>query len=387
MLNETMQNRIGDLSGALMALKMHPKSAIVLQDIRSAINAIFKNDKGDGVCKQVIFTENTDKLFFGIVVMPVIPADKIIDILMKDEHYIIPEVYVELDSKLFSEMLDLDVNEITALVLREVDHMVSDARPMEQIKNDIDNYLYKKGENIKLSDSVHYMELLSFGVRDAIRKTVSIFEATKDHITDQSDDDMEITEDLRSAMNKIDNNGFNFNSEIDNKLIFLSWVLRLYRDVLTYRVNAIYTLKHSIRLTPSVLEQKEMKNIISRLERIDDDSLLQEGSVLGSIVDAFRRTSGDMKRNGIKRYEDDFYEIQFEVNNIETQEEAMLLLHRINSRMCVIDDYISTEEMNKSDYHRWTGLYQKYGALRATLAKNKIYQNKTRLYVNYGMDD
>ena len=386
MLNETMQNRIGDLSGTLMQLKMHPKSAIILQDIRAAINAIFKNDQGVGVCKQVIFTENTDKLFFGIITMPVIPADKIIDILMNEEHYIIPEVYVELDSKLFSEMLDLDINEITALVLREVDHMVSDSRPMEQIKNDIDNYLFKKGENIKLSDSVHYKELLSFGVRDAIRKTVSIFEETKDHIVDQSDDDMEISEDLKSAMNKIDNNGYNFNSEIDNKLIFLSWVLRLYRDVLTYRVNAIYTLKHSIRLTPSVLEQKEMKNIISRLERIDDDSLLQEG-VLSDIIDAFRRTSGDMKRNGIKSYDDDFYEIQFEVNNIETQEEAMLLLHRINSRMAVIDDYISTEALSKSEYHRWQTLYQKYGYLRISLAKNKIYQNKTRINVNYGMDD
>ena len=89
----------------------------------------------------------------------------------------------------------------------------------------------------------------------------------------------------------------------------------------------------------------------------------------------------------MKKYEDDFFEIQFEVNNMETQEEAMLLLHRINSRMAVLDDYLTSEDLSAADRKRWERLYSEYNKLRFNLSNNKIYANKTRLYVNYGMDD
>jgi predicted transcriptional regulator of viral defense system len=94
-----------------------------------------------------------------------------------------------------------------------------------------------------------------------------------------------------------------------------------------------------------------------------------------------------MKTNGVGKYEDDLYEIQFEANNCETQEEAMLLLHRINSRVAVIADYIHTECETEREKKRWYKLLNEYNKLRGTLSKQKIYQNKTRLYVNYGYDD
>ena len=383
MISERMQNLIADLRGSLMKLKMNPRGNANLNDIRDSLNAIFGEDK----VKQVIYTDNTDKVFFGLIVMPIIPAKDIIDIFLKNDHYVINQVYVELDSKMFNEMLNLSLDEITALVIREVGHMVADASPIETVKADIDNYLYQKNITIKLSDSIHYAELLSFGVRDAIRKTISIFEAPKGEQIDQFDIDCEIDEDLKSAMKKIDDNGYNFNSEIDNKLIFLSWVLRLYRNVLEYRIAAIHTLKKTIELTPSILEKKECGNIITRLERIDDDSLLTEATFLDDIVQNLKRSAKTMKMQGIQKYEDDYYEIQFQVNNLETQDDAVLLLHQISSRMAVLDDLLSSEEMSKGDYAKWRDLYHRYNQLRSSIAKNKIYQNKTRLNVNYGMDD
>ena len=265
--------------------------------------------------------------------------------------------------------------------------MVADSSPMEQVKKDIDLYLFSTGQTLKLSDVSHYKEILSYGIRDAIRKSVSIFEINdKSKIVDSFDDELGIKEDLVSAMKKIDKNGYNWNRDIDNKLIFLSWVIRLYKDVIHKRIDAINDLGATIKLTGSKIEKREMENIIARLSRIDDDSLLQEGA-LDYISDFFDKTRFDIKKNGMKRYEDDFFELQFEVNNMETQEEAMLLLHRINSRMAVIDDYLTSENLPAADRKRWEHLYHEYNKLRFNLSNNKLYANKTRLYVNYGMDD
>lgn len=382
MLSEQLMNKIAELRACVIALKDHGTKASELVDMNNAINAIF-ND----CCRQVILTKNTDKIFFGVVVMPIIPAKEILSILMKSDKYIINQIYVELDSKLFNPMLDLTPDEITAIILHEVGMMVSDASPIEKVKADIDNYLYKKNEVIKLSDSVHYMELLSFGVRDSIRKTVSVFERAKGEWATDYDVDCEIDKDLDSAMVKINNNGYNYNGPIDNKFIFLSWVLRLYRKILTYRIPAIHTLKKGILLTASYLERKEMNNIIRRLERIDDDSLLTEANMLTSITNFFKDNAKKMKISGLKQYEDDYYQFKFEANNMETQDEAILLMHRINSRMSVIDDYLSTEEINKEDRTRWQTLYNNFNKLRAEIANSRIYQNKTRIYVNYGVDD
>lgn len=383
MISEQLQNRICDLSGSILALKASKtKGTALLEDVKYCLNQIFS-----GVVAQVIYTENSDKPFFGLVVMPVIPGKDIIDIFMKNEQYVINKIYVEFDSKLFSELLDLTNDEITALLIREVGHMVSDSTPIQKVKADIDDYLYQRNETIKISDCVHYVELLSYGVRDAIRKTISVFEAEKEDQIDQFDIDCEIDADLKDAMSKIDDHGYNPNSDIDNKLIFLSWVLRLYRDVLTYRIDSIHDLKESMQLTASQLEIKEMNNIIRRLERIDDDSLLTESSFLDNILQVFKDNSKKMKIMGIQRYEDDYYQLQFEVNNLETQDDAILILHQINSRMAVIDDFLTSEEVDKNTYAKWSALYRNFNELRNSVAKNRLYQNKTRLYVNYGMDD
>ena len=369
MTDEMLQTKLGDLAGALGKIKSNPKSVEAREEIRKTLNEIFIDPKkhNKDVIRDVLYTDNFDKMFFGVMVMPAMIADDVIKGIIGNEKVVINQVYVELDSKLFDEALDLSIYEIAALIVREVAHMVADSSPMEQIKKDIDLYLFSTGQTLKLSDISHYKEILSYGIRDAIRKSVSIFEINdKSKIVDSFDDELGIKEDIVSAMVKIDKNGYNWNSDIDNKLIFLSWVIRLYKDVIHKRIDAINDLGAAIKLTGSKIEKREMENIIARLSRIDDDSLLQEGAL---------------------DYISDFFEIQFEVNNMETQEEAMLLLHRINSRMAVLDDYLTSEDLSASDRKRWERLYSEYNKLRFNLSNNKIYANKTRLYVNYGMDD
>ena len=87
------------------------------------------------------------------------------------------------------------------------------------------------------------------------------------------------------------------------------------------------------------------------------------------------------KANGIKNYYDDFYEIQFEVNNVDNDRGAAIaLLHRINSRMGVLDDYISTEEgLNDVTIKKLRDLYYKYDSLRANIASQKLKSPQTLL--------
>jgi hypothetical protein len=380
MINEKLQNDIIDLQSSVRAL-MVKQDPYTINEVKNSINHLFKSDG----CKQVVYTQNTDKMFFGVCVMPIMQAKDVIGIIQNDEKYIIQEYYVELDSKLFDPALGLSFEEISAIIIHEIGHLITDSTPLELVKNNIDDYLLRQNETIKLTDSVHYIEILSYGIRDALRKVTSIFEADEDKIYDQFDIDCGNDKYLTSAMSKISSMSYNPFHDVDNKIVVLSWVLRLYKDVLHNRIAAMHSLKRGIELTGSQLECKEMSNIILRLQRIDDDVLLE--SFVDDIMQSLKRNVSKMKINGIKGYEDDYYEIEFRVNNMETQDDAVLLLHQINSRMAVIDDYLTSEELDKASYNRWQTLYNKYNNLRGILSKNKIYQNKTRLYVNYGFDN
>jgi hypothetical protein len=387
--NEKLFNQIADLRVLLSEIKMGKASTDLLNDIKVQLNIIFGEDK----CKQVYYTNNTDKLFFGVCVMPVLPSNDVINIFLNDDRYIINNYYLELDSKLFEPYLDLSIDEITAIIMHEIGTMVTDSTPIEIIKKEIDKYLVAEAETIKLSDSINYVELLSYGIRDAIRKTISIFEVEEDNIITQLDKDLGIEVDVATGMKKIINMGDNPNSDINNKLIFLSWILRLYKNIKKYRIQAIHSLKRGIELSSSKLEQKEMENIIYRLQRIDDESLIKEGSyllregVLDDVYNNLKKGTKKMKSEGISRYDDEYYEFEFRLNNIETSDDALLMIHQINSRMAVIRDLLDTEEIDKSTRARWEELYQRYDKLRGKISQSKIYANKTRLYVNYGVDD
>ena len=55
--------------------------------------------------------------------------------------------------------------------------------------------------------------------------------------------------------------------------------------------------------------------------------------------------------------------------------------------MAVIRDLLDTEDIDKSTRTKWQELYNRYDKLRGKVSQSKVYDNKTRLYVNYGMDD
>ena len=130
-------------------------------------------------CDRVIFTYNPDKLFFVLIVMPIIDADDIVRTIHTDFKLIVKTYYLEIDSRLFEDDVSLTDDEITALIMHDVSAMVSDSSPAEEVKRAIDRYLEDNHEVLKLSPSIHYKEILSYGFRDAMRKTTTIFERSQ----------------------------------------------------------------------------------------------------------------------------------------------------------------------------------------------------------------
>ena len=371
---------IGEINLSVINLKAKPGNKIELNKIKDCLNKIFPDSK----CVDVIYTVNTDKMFFGIVTLPILSPNEILNIMTSDEDSKIATYKVELDSKLFCETIDLSVDEITALIIHEVARLVNDYYPINNARYLIDKTVLDYGITLKMSEYVPYIEIIGYGIKEAARRSVSIFENIY-LVPYYLDETYELTDSLRRAITKLENKGNLWDTEVDNKSIIIKWVVRLYTDILKYRIMSLHTLEKGIELTGSVLVVNEMKNIVKKLHRIDDYSLMQEASSIINFFNDSKKANlsalDRFKANGIKNYYDDFYEIQFEVNNMDNDRgTAVALLHKINSRMSVIDDYISTEpELNLQTKKRLADLYYKYDELRGNIASQKLKSPQTLL--------
>ena len=371
---------IGEINLSVINLKAKPGNKIELNKIKDCLNKIFPDSK----CVDVIYTVNTDKMFFGIVTLPILSPNEILNIMTSDEDSKIATYKVELDSKLFCETIDLSVDEITALIVHEVARLVNDYYPINNARYLIDKAVLDYGITLKMSEYVPYIEIIGYGIKEAARRSVSIFEYNY-LVPYYLDETYELTDSLRRAITKLENKGNLWDTEVDNKSIIIKWVVRLYTDILKYRIMSLHTLEKGIQLTGSVLVVNEMKNMIKKLRRIDDYSLMQEASSIINFFNDSKKANlsalDRFKANGIKNYYDDFYEIQFEVNNMDNDRgTAVALLHKINSRMSVIDDYISTEpELNLQTKKRLADLYYKYDELRGNIASQKLKSPQTLL--------
>ena len=343
-----------------------------LNALRNELNSFFTDSK----CREVLYTNNTDKPFFGINVMPNINGDMATTILQSDEPIRVTEYYVELDSKLFNPILDLSVKELIALLIREVGHVVKDSYPIEEVRRNIDTYLMENNESLKISDSIHYKEILAFGIKDTIRKVTSVFGTNEPTIiADEFTTSFGFGEHLESAFGKIYNSNLNLNRELSNKMVVLIWTLRLYKDVKLKRIASIRTLKKGVFLTASKLEHREYTNLIRRLERIDDEALLEAGA-LDSLKDKFNATLKQIKYKGIRSLEDDLYEYTMRVRNVTDEEEALYLLRQINTRLAIMDEYVSTEKLSEAERQRWFNTMEKFSKLRDELSTKTVYRTR-----------
>lgn len=353
-----------------------------LQIIKNELNRFFDDSK----CKEVIYTTNLDKMFFGIKIIPMFDADYVYDYLSDDEPKRIEKYIVELDSKLFDPIMELTEVELTAILLREVSHIIGSSQPIEDARNTLNIYLAENRTHIKISQSIHYREILAYGLKDYISKAQSMF-----YISDVSEiygDEFMISygfaDNISSAYNKIFTNNIKLyeNSNV-SKFIVFSWTLDLYRNIKTRRVGAIETLNNLKLLTGSRLEHMEMDNVIRRINRIDDDSVLTE-STKNNIHLKIKEKLRKARLNNLRTIDSTFYEISMQVRNVEDENDALYLLRQINNSIAIIDEYRNSEDCDEYESDRWNQMMDKFIQLREKLTSTVVYKNKNYgLFVNY----
>lgn len=345
------------------------QSSSRLRAIKDELNRFFK----DSVCREVIFTKNYDKMFFGMCVMPYLDGDTAIEIITNNNKKRITSYFIEIDSKLLE--LDLTAKELVAVLLHEVGHLVNDSRPIEEVRNALNIYLGKNNDHLVITDSIHYRDLLAYALKDSLRKVTSLFfKEDEEIIADEFAVACGYGPELESAYSKIVRKSGTINRDVRNKLLVMQWTLRIYKDIKIRRIGAIRTLNRAKSLSSSTLEKREIVTISNAINQIDDDALIQEST--NFLMRKTNEIYKNFKYKGMRSLEDDLYEYNLRVKNVDDQEDALMVLRQINLRLAMIDDYMMTEKLSESERERWDKLRVKYQMVRDELSKRKVYDGK-----------
>lgn len=374
----TLREVFESIKGAYTAKPEH------LRAIRSELNKFFD----DAECKDVLYTNNADCMFFGIKIIPILDSDDIYDYLIDDEPKRVDKYIVEIDSHLLNPIADLTAMELVAILLHEVNGMVGDSSPIENSRNALNMYLSANGEHIKISKSIHYKEILTFGLKDYMSKTNSIFYNFNPSET-YANEFMAaygLTDFLLSGYHKLDHDNMKLYADMEiSKFIVFSWALSLYKNIRIRRIGSIHTLARAKDLTGSRLEKMEIDNIINRIKRIDDDTVIVESS---SLINAVRtKVKEKMRKNRIgtlRTIDAAFYELNMQVRNVEDENDAMYLMRQINTNIAIIDEYRTSADCDEYERAKWDQAFAKFEELRDRLSRNTTYKNKNfGIFVDY----
>jgi len=351
-----------------------------LRVIKNELNKFFK----DSECKEVLYTTNTDKMFFGAKVIAMIDPDNIYDYLMDDDKVRINKYIIELDSHLFDPVLGLTSREILAVILHEIGHMVNDAEPIQNARNALNAYLAANKDHIRISQSIHYKEILAYGLKDYLSKTNSMF-YTNDISEIRADEFAEaygLSDDLDSAYTKIVKGNMKLYSNCEiSKFIVFGWTLSLYKDLKIRRIGAIKTLARAKHLTGSRLEKMEMENVIRRNKRIDDGIVFESTD---TIRQKLREKMKKARLNNLKTIDNTFYELNMQVRNVEDENDALYLMRQINNSIAIIDEYRNSEDCDQYESDKCNAILDKFIQLREKLSSTIVYKNKNYgIFVNY----
>lgn len=359
----------------------------VLRNFAYELNMFFRDVK----CEGVLYTNNTDLDFFGVYVQPVLKEKDVYPLLISDYTTTIEKYYVELDSKLFNPLLGLTNREILAIILHDIGSMINSSGPIDRAVKEIDLYLDTTNDVLRTTDNVNYVAILTFGLKDLLHKLTSIF--TADLTSNVAIDDFIMScgfiNELNSAISKLKKFGYlNMFSEGGSPSAIIAWTIRIYNDIKGQRIRTIRLLRKAASYTPVRLVKREMNHMITALSKIDDSSILE--SVFDDVKMKYQSMTKKFTMSSIKDIEEDYYDYAVTLQNVNDEDDALLLLHRINSRMSVIDGILNDDNPQISDRERkaFADLYERYNKLRNDVVAKKVYKrNYRRIYVNYGEDD
>ena len=349
-------------------------SSSTLNKIKSTLNSFFVKSQ----CKEVLYTRNTDKLFFGIRVYPVIDGNKALEIVGDSENTIPTGYYLEYDSKLFDPMLYLSGEELTALTLHEVGHIAYDVGVYDEVKNAINMYFAKSGNSMNLKSSNGFKELLAYGLKDSVYKIGSLF--TKLNNTEIAADTFVVAcgygPQLESAMKKIVNGLSYMRKDIDDRFIALTWVLRVGKEFELFRIPAVKTLNKAVSLTGSQLEKRELSYAARTAATMEP---LTEGA-WDNISHKFSKKVLEYKRNGVRGVKQDIFELNLRLRTAEDIDELMSIIRQANSYISILQEYLS-EDIPDNEREEVIASLEELYSIREKASKDKQVQSRYSGYI------
>ena len=372
-----MDAKIENLISDIGKLRDLTNSKEDVESIRQDLNYILPT----GRCKEVIYTNNVDKLPFGCIVLPTLADININAFLITGDEVTIKEYKCEIDSKMFD--YGLTDEEIAQILLFNIFHLISGTRPCEVIREYIDNFFCDENTQLVIRDSVQYKTILSFGIADALCKITSCL-----YLPDDIDEDAYLESldfeygSFKSAIDKLYNEIPGCENEATRapNLSMLNWSLRLYSNVDNERPAALHLLRKAKDITASNLYIKRIDAMINSLNRIDTDAYVTEA--VNSVLNEKGGLLAYLKYTGLRDLENDLYEFQIRAKNAEGEQEVMYALKQINARLTILADYIR-ENRDDPDIDHWIEVKAEYEELRDILAKKRLHKRSYGIFVDY----
>ena len=362
---EDIDNLVADIRSNIIKLKLKPEqSNMITEDIKQNLNKLFPM----ATCQDVSLTRNTDKMFFGELVMPVFTHEDITKIVTTDDDWTKVDKYkVEIDSKMINGFIPITADEATAFLVHDVFATVHSPKPIIESRFYLDKSISGSSDSFKISDYSSYIELLGFGIKMTIHYVTSCLCSNK-YTSNPFDDKLQISRFIKSGLTKLINNGAMWDKMPYDKGVVMDWVVRLYSNILKYRIPALHTLDKCIEVYPSKLIKTEMTNLKMRLNRIDDFSLIKEETSIPdqTIQNDLRRQSRDYQT-----LMENFHEIC--ALPVSTYEDAYKTHHRIVCNMNLINYALDEDtELNKRTYYKLSDMLEYYTNLRDYLETTKM---------------
>lgn len=367
---------------------VHLKSGKIdraLKELKTELNNFFK----DSECRKVIYTNNKDKMFFGMTTYAVLTNEEVDDIINNDNRVRVARYSIEIDSKLID--YGFDSGEMTAILLHEVGHLVNDSSPAEEVRKAIDISLARAHTTMDTDKQREAASLFNLAITDSMYKITSFFTKNDEEIL--ADEFVYLCgygKQLESALKRLKGSALNINKDVENKFITLKWVLRIYTNMGMYRYGAIKTLNRISDLTGSVLEKDRASAVSDELKTVKPSAkAVSEATILAESHDRKNGLLHKIRRSGLRGIEQDLYEYQMRIRNVTDESEAIVLMRQINSRMAVLEDYLyNSQNLDPKEERRWESVLDKYEELRNQLSARAVYNQKQYgLFIDYNYAD
>lgn len=348
----------------------------LLINLRNALKGLFT----DYSIGSVYLSDNTDKEFFGVFIKR---SFNIAQMIVTDDMRDIYEDHmydIDIDSKLFT-MMGIGTREIASFIMYDMYRILSHEATLE-VASVYDMICSGKGITFskKMIGKTWFEVLFKFCASDYLYRSHSIFTHNEDELVRIPEilSAYELDATFIDATEKL----FNHDYMVAKKCappaaLSMNWMISVIDRYEPKTAEILDVVNDFNTTTGSTLIKNMMhtiaKQLMERNMKASYRKMVNEASLFSGI-----------RKNGLKSLENDLFEYEMRVKNIEDENSAIFLMRQINSRMGIIQDYLEEEKIPEAEMKRWQKLYDRYEKLRIAMTHKPIYSKKMYgLFVDY----